>query len=171
MSDTPPKESDQSRNQFLRPPIYDVEEEEIEMDVLPDLVPPKRYLTTQRGEKSPLRSLTTTSGSPLHRKQTLAYHRRTPSVASAASHNAAPKNRFARMIRTTSAASLTASTEKERKQHALLEALKVSAEEVKQTKTFERRFLPFLPGFTSYNSVRETYRLIKEEQRYVCTLI
>jgi hypothetical protein len=164
MSSTPP--GDKKSSQLLRPPGYAIEEEDIEMDVLPDLLPPKRYLTTQRGEKSPLRSLTSTSGSPLHRKQTLAYHRRTPSVASASSNNnQAHKSRFARMIRTTSVVSLTASSERERKQHALLEALKVSAEEVKQTKTFERRFLPFAPGFTSYNSVRETYRLIKEEQR------
>ena len=47
----------------------------------------------------------------------------------------------------------------------LLDQLSLSAEEVRDTKSFEKRFI-FLRGpLTSYNSIRETLHLLKESRR------
>lgn len=52
------------------------------------------------------------------------------------------------------------------KDQVFLNSLKVNAEEVKETRTFERRFNVFKGPLSSYNSIRETYRLIRESERW-----
>ena len=47
----------------------------------------------------------------------------------------------------------------------LLDQLSLTAEEVRDTKVFENRFLYFRGPLTNYNSIRETHRIQKETKR------
>ena len=69
------------------------------------------------------------------------------------------------MERVNTQSSYTTARQKRKKDQILMDALKISSDEVQETKLFENRFNLFREPLSSYNSIRETYRLIKDAER------